>query len=345
MKAFKPFRTNALLAAALAGLLWAGAAQAQIWAYIDERGVAHFSNARLDERYELFVQSGSVLEINSSPPDVPQAPLQPRPQPASVSPPDAPQASLQPRPEPASASPAQSRLMHYLTQSPRYKAVQHLLKEAAQTHRLEPELLQALIAAESGFDTQAVSPKGAVGLMQLMAPTAARYGVKSDRRSSIAQKLTDPAVNLRAGTRYLRDLMAMFPGRLDLALAAYNAGECAVQRAGNKIPNYPETQNYVKTVLQLYAFLKPQVLSQADVPPAAGAAGAPAVAGVAGVAGVAVVPGRVRVEMVGGASGRGNMLPDAGSQHLLRSAPVLTVLPSSSPPRPTPALPATGTSP
>jgi soluble lytic murein transglycosylase-like protein len=204
--------------------------------------------------------------------------------------------------------------MHYLTQSPRYKAVQHLLKEAAQTHRLEPELLQALIAAESGFDTQAVSPKGAVGLMQLMAPTAARYGVKSDRRSSIAQKLTDPAVNLRAGTRYLRDLMTMFPGRLDLALAAYNAGEGAVQRAGNKIPNYPETQNYVKTVLQLYAFLKPQVLSQADVPPAAG---------------VAVVPGRVRMEMVGGASGRGNMLPDAGPQPLLRSAPVMTVLPAS----------------
>ena len=307
MKALKPMkhlRMPALFAAALAGLLWAGAAQAQIWAYIDERGVAHFSNARLDERYELFVQGGSVLEINSSPPDAPQAPQQPRPEPASV-------------------SPAQSRLMHYLTQSPRYKAVQHLLKEAAQTHRLEPELLQALIAAESGFDTQAVSPKGAVGLMQLMAPTAARYGVKSDRRSSIAQKLTDPAVNLRAGTRYLRDLMTMFPGRLDLALAAYNAGEGAVQRAGNKIPNYPETQNYVKTVMQLYAFLKPQVLSQADVPPAAGAASA------AAMAGVAVVPGRVRMEMVGGASGRGNMLPDAGPQPLLRSAPVMTVLPAS----------------
>ena len=315
LKPMKPLRMPALFAAALAGLLWTGAAQAQIWAYIDERGVAHFSNARLDERYELFVQGGSVLEINSSPPDAPQAPQQPRPQPASAS-----------LPQPASASPAQSRLMHYLTQSPRYKAVQHLLKDAAQTHRLEPELLQALIAAESGFDTQAVSPKGAVGLMQLMAPTAARYGVKSDRRSSIAQKLTDPAVNLSAGARYLRDLLAMFPGRLDLALAAYNAGEGAVQRAGNKIPNYPETQNYVKTVMQLYAFLKPPVLPQADVPPTA------AVAAAASAASVAVVPGRVRMEMVGGASGRGNMLPDAGPQPLLRSAPVMTVLPSSSPP-------------
>ena len=328
MKAFKPLRMPALFAAALAGLLWAGSAQAQIWAFIDQRGVAHFSNTRIDERYELFVQAGNLLEVFSSPPVAPDAPRQPLPEPASVAPP--------------SANPAQSRLMHYLTQSPRYKAVQHLLKEAAQTHRLEPELLQALIAAESGFDTQAVSPKGAVGLMQLMAPTAARYGVKSDRRSSIAQKLTDPAVNLRAGTRSLRDLMTMFPGRLDLALAAYNAGEGAVQRAGNKIPNYPETQNYVKTVMQLYAFLKPQVLSQADVPPAAGAAGA---AGAAAMAGVAVVPGRVRMEMVGGASGRGNMLPDAGPQPLLRSAPVMTVLPSSSPPPNPIPLPASGTSP
>ncbi len=310
MNAFKPLITPALLAAALAGLLWAGAAQAQIWAYIDERGVAHFSNARLDERYELFAQGGSVLEVLSSPPAAaPDTPRQPRPEPAAATSP--------------SASPAQSRLMHYLTQSPRYKAVQHLLKEAAQTHRLEPELLQALIAAESGFDAQAVSPKGAVGLMQLMAPTAARYGVKSDRRSSIAQKLTDPAVNLSAGSRYLRDLIAMFPGRLDLALAAYNAGEGAVQRAGNKIPNYPETQNYVKTVLQLYAFLKPQVLSQADVPPVSGVAGA------AAMAAAAVVPGRVRMEIVGGASGRGNMMPDAGPQPLLRSAPVMTVLPAS----------------
>jgi len=123
--------------------------------------------------------------------------------------------------------------------------------------------------------------------------------------------------------------MAMFPGRLDLALAAYNAGEGAVLRAGNKIPNYPETQNYVKTVMQLYAFLKPPVLPKADVPPTAAVAAA---AAAAAAASVAVVPGRVRMEMVGGASGRGNMLPDAGPQPLLRSAPVMTVLPSSSPP-------------
>jgi soluble lytic murein transglycosylase-like protein len=292
VKAMKPMRMPALLAAALAGLLWAGAAQAQIWAYVDERGVAHFSNARIDERYELFIQGGSVLEIGSNLPAAADAARQPLPEPASAAPP--------------SVSPAHSRLMGYLTQSPRYKAVQHLLHEAAQTHRLDPELLQALIAAESGFDAQAVSPKGAVGLMQLIAPTAARYGVKSDRISSIAHKLTDPAVNLRAGSRYLRDLIALFPGRLDLAVAAYNAGEGAVQRAGNKIPNYPETQNYVKTVLQLYAFLKPPVLAKTSEP----------------VAVPAAPPKRVRMEMMGGATGRGNMLPNAGPQPLLRSAPL-----------------------
>jgi hypothetical protein len=240
MKAVKPFRMPALLAAALAALLWAGAAQAQIWAYVDERGVAHFSAEKLDARYEVFHRGGSVMEAG-----------------VGISPPAA------------------------------------IATTAAAT-------------AESGFDAQAVSPKGAVGLMQLMVATASRYGVRADRHGAIAQKLTDPAVNLRAGSRYLRDLIALFPGRLDLAVAAYNAGEGAVQRAGNKIPNYPETQNYVKTVLQLYAFLKPPVLAKTSEPIAVP------------VAMPAAPPKRVRMEMMGGASGRGNMLPDAGPLPLLR---------------------------
>ena len=289
----KPLRMPALFAAALAGLLWAGAAQAQIWAYVDERGVAHFSAEKLDARYEIFHRGGSVLEAGVG---IPVSAT------AAAAAPDAP---WQPLAEPASASPAQSRLMGYLENSPRYKAVQQLLKDAAHTHGLDHELLQALIAAESGFDAQAVSPKGAVGLMQLMVATASRYGVRADRHGDIAHKLTDPLTNLRAGSRYLRDLIALFPGRLDLAVAAYNAGEGAVQRAGNKVPNYPETQNYVKTVLQLYAFLKPPALTPATETAAA-----------------ANPPKRVRMEMMGGASGRGNMLPDAGPLPLLRSAVV-----------------------
>jgi len=136
-----------------------------------------------------------------------------------------------------------------------------------------------------------LSPKGALGLMQLMPATAQRYGISADQRATIEKKLFDPRINIAAGSRYLRDLIAMFPGQIELALAAYNAGEGAVQRAGNKIPNYKETQNYVKTVLQLYAHLKPD----------------------ASRGGNGRVPGRVRMELPGnrgGAIGRGNLPGD-----------------------------------
>jgi soluble lytic murein transglycosylase-like protein len=186
--------------------------------------------------------------------------------------------------------------------SPSYKTAQGALREAAKRHAIDYELLQALIATESGFDAQAVSPKGARGLMQLMPATAQRYGVQADKRGSIEKKLFDPRINIAAGARYLRDLIEMFPGDIELALAAYNAGEGAVQRAGNKIPNYRETQNYVKTVLQLYAYLKPQ-----------------AVASRGGKA-----PGRVRMELApprGGAIGRGNLPPDSRSMPAMPSLP------------------------
>jgi hypothetical protein len=87
--------------------------------------------------------------------------------------------------------------------------------------------------------------------------------VQGDRRTSQQQKLFDPHTNIHAGSHYLRDLLTLFKGQLDLALAAYNAGEGAVQKAGNKIPNYPETQNYVRTVTQMYAALKPPAPPQA----------------------------------------------------------------------------------
>lgn len=93
--------------------------------------------------------------------------------------------------------------------------------------------------------------------MQLMPATAQRYGVQADDRLSLEAKLHDPRVNIAAGSHYLADLIRMFGGSLELALAAYNAGEGAVRRAGNRIPGYPETQNYVKTVMQRYAQRKP----------------------------------------------------------------------------------------
>jgi soluble lytic murein transglycosylase-like protein len=120
-----------------------------------------------------------------------------------------------------------------------------LVTDASQRYGIDPQLVTALIHVESGFQPRARSPKGALGLMQIMPATGARYGVTNPR------SLLDPTVNIDVGTRYLRDLHAMFPGRVDLVLAAYNAGEGAVIKRGHRIPPYPETQDYVRKVLQL----------------------------------------------------------------------------------------------
>lgn len=124
------------------------------------------------------------------------------------------------------------------------KPFARLIHSAARDAALDPALVHAVIHVESGYNPGARSPKGALGLMQVMPETAARYGVRNPARSVEA--------NLNAGTRYLRDLMAMFDGRLDLVLAAYNAGENAVLRYGYRIPPYRETQHYVPAVLAKY---------------------------------------------------------------------------------------------
>ncbi len=115
---------------------------------------------------------------------------------------------------------------------------------AAQKYNLPNSLLHAVITAESSYNPTAVSRAGAVGLMQLMPETARRYGVK-DRKN--------PYENIHGGSRYLRDLLTMFNNDLTLALAAYNAGEGAVKKYGNKVPPYAETRNYVKKVKAYYA--------------------------------------------------------------------------------------------
>ena len=108
---------------------------------------------------------------------------------------------------------------------------------------VDPFLIYCLMSQESKFTSGAISPKGAMGLMQLMPGTAARYGVTNPY---------DVAQSISGGTRYLKDLLKMFNGRIDLALAAYNAGEGAVMKYGNTIPPYSETQNYVKLIIKRY---------------------------------------------------------------------------------------------
>ena len=196
-------------------------ARADVWRYVDAQGVSHYATEPLDARYVLLFQAE---------PDDP----------------------------PEEISSDASEAATFPDDFPGYTAVQHHLREAAIATQIDYELLQAVIATESGFKANAVSPSGATGLMQLMPATAAHFGVRGDKKMSATQKLINPSLNIRTGSRYLRYLIDLFPGHLDLALAAYNAGEGTVQRAGNRIPNRKQTQNYVKNVMALYTQLKPR---------------------------------------------------------------------------------------
>ena len=231
-------RHAAMALVLLLGVLLAAPVRADVWAYVDKNGVPHFASERLDDRYELFFRNAETFDTTRDPPPV----VEPEPVPVVVPPPAPP-----------------SKLMAFFEVSPSFSVVRQHMRDASADHNIDFELLQALIAAESGFNATAVSPKGAIGLMQIMPATARRYGVDGDRKMAIERKLFDPRINIKTGTRYLRDLINMFPGQLELAIAAYNAGEGAVQRAGNQIPNYKETQAYVKTVMQIYTILKPPV--------------------------------------------------------------------------------------
>ena len=116
-----------------------------------------------------------------------------------------------------------------------------LIARIAREEGMNPALLHAVVAAESGYNPEARSPKGAVGLMQLMPTTAERFGLPRTQR-------TDPERNLRAGSQYLRWLLDYFDQDLTLAVAGYNAGEGAVLKYDHQIPPYPETQAYVRRV-------------------------------------------------------------------------------------------------
>jgi hypothetical protein len=208
---------------------WSQATRADVWGFIDASGVVHLANEKIDDRYEIYFKSGQSIDSRDL--------------------------SMQGQGPQTTVA---KRLLAFFEVSPEFKAVKPLMREVASRYQLDMELLQALIAVESGYNSQAVSPKGAVGLMQLIPSTAERYGVRADKKRSIEQKLMDPHINIRAGSQYLADLMRMFSGRLDLALAAYNAGEGAVLRHQRSVPPFKETQAYVQTVTELYHALKPQ---------------------------------------------------------------------------------------
>ena len=287
----------------LACLLGHVPAHADLWSYVDAQGVTHFAAEQVDERYQLYFKGSDVSRLSltaetrlSNPGAAGAGAVGLRAGDAGSS-----------RGDPAFKVPQRFAA---IDDSRSYKAVQKHLRAAAKQHSVDYELLKAVVAAESGFDPAAVSPKGAVGLMQLLPTTATQYGVVADRAAqkdhkgqpiaaqSVEQKLTDPRTNIFAGAKYLAYLLKLFKGETTLAVAAYNAGEGAVQRAGNKIPNYKETQGYVRTVMGLYGVFKP-VASNA-VGPSGNAVGAASIVRAVGKMGP-----RVRMELKPGSAAKG----------------------------------------
>lgn len=126
--------------------------------------------------------------------------------------------------------------------------IDSLIKQNGAKYGVDPYLIFCVMEQESHFNSRALSPKGARGLMQLMPGTAARFGVR---------KASDPAQNIAGGTRYLKELMGRFNGRIDLVLAGYNAGEGAVMKFGHRVPPYRETRNYVKRISYRYRQARP----------------------------------------------------------------------------------------
>ena len=210
-------RAAPLLALA-AGLLAAAPAQADLYGYVDAQGQVHLANEKVDERYQLFAKGEHRSGF---------------------------QLSSELKFWPATNQIDDHIIYKRIQKTPNLQKFEALVQQEARSQQIEAALVKAVIAVESAYDPSAISPKGAVGLMQLIPGTAQRYGVRDS---------TNPAHNVNGGTRYLRDLIALFKGDLQLALAGYNAGEGAVIRYKHQIPPYPETQAYVKLVLQFYHY-------------------------------------------------------------------------------------------
>jgi len=121
-----------------------------------------------------------------------------------------------------------------------------MIRNIAQKYRVEHALIHSIIRAESNYDRFAVSPKGALGLMQLMPATAIQYGVKN---------VFNPKENIEGGVKYLKDLIKLYNGKTDLVLAAYNAGQEAVKKYKG-IPPYKETRNYISKIMNRFGYDK-----------------------------------------------------------------------------------------
>jgi soluble lytic murein transglycosylase-like protein len=197
--------------------------RADVYSFIDDDGTPRFSNIPDDPRYRLFIKEpGSTARTCDA-----QKPGD---------------CKLR---VPESREGLRAALENPLLQRRPFHGE---VKAAAGRFMLDPALIHAVIEAESRYDPKAVSGKGAIGLMQVMPETGRRYGVR-------AQELRVPAKNIVTGTQYLADLLRLFEGDVELALAGYNAGEHAVARHGDAIPPYAETKAYVPRVVGFWKAL------------------------------------------------------------------------------------------
>lgn len=184
-------------------------AKADLWGFVDAAGVAHFASSQLDSRFRPVLGGPLTQRVPGK-------------------------------------TDAGAAMLTWLDIAPEVKAVQPWVREAAEAHGVDAELLKAVIAVESGYRKGAVSPRGALGLMQITPETASRYATPAD-----AARLIEPRINIHTGARMLADLLRRFRS-IDAALAAWNAGEGTVRRAGNRVPDIDETQAHVHLVLELY---------------------------------------------------------------------------------------------
>jgi hypothetical protein len=205
-----------------------------LWGYVDGRGVAHVSPVPLDSRFQPVLGE------------------------------TAPHAGRVP-----GKADGAGGMLTWLEIAPEVRVLTPWLREAAQTHGVDRELLTAVIAVESGFDAKAVSPRGARGLMQITPETGERYAAglagipraRADDSRPVEERLLDARTNIHTGARMLADLIHRF-GRIDLALAAWNAGEGAVRKYGGAMPPINETRAHVQLVLELYWALLQRSQSQ-----------------------------------------------------------------------------------
>ena len=195
-------------------------ARAELWGYVDGNGVAHVAATQLDSRYRLVLGDRPIAD-----PGVPT--------------------------RVPGKTDRTGGLLTWLEIAPEVRVLQPLLREAARETGVDVELLKAIIVVESGFNARAVSPRGAIGLMQITAVTADRYATPAERQRPAAQRLLEPRTNILTGARMLADLTRRL-GSIDVALAAWNSGEGTVRKHGGKLPPIDETRAHVHLVLELY---------------------------------------------------------------------------------------------